>query len=345
MKQIHLNHYRVINSNEKVIQMEIKKKIVIALLLSTVILSGITLAQETMESFPGEELEERETYDVPLLGEVSAEAYPIAIFTFLIAFVDGLNPCSLWVLAFLLGIVMYAGRKKVILVGLTFLIVTASIYGLFIAGALTIFHFIAHLFWIRLLVALIAIFFAIVSIKDFFWYKKGLSFSIPEKYKPGLFAKLRGVMKKEGLITTIAATAGMAAGVALVELPCTAGLPMVWSQIIAERAITTSTYIVFLAFYVLIYLAVELVIYFSAVWRMKKIDFGKTKGRIMKLVGGSIMMMLGLIMLVDHTIMESIGWTLIAFAVAISAALITAKLYIKYGNFEKGEDNDRIQTP
>jgi len=311
-------------------KIQIKRKtILIALLIAVILLSGISLVEGSTGSKPND------TYDLPIVGEVRGDAYPLVVLTVLIAFVDGLNPCSIWVLSFLLGIVLYSGKKDVIMVGLTFLIVTALVYGLFIAGALTIFHFIAHLFWIRMIVAVIAIIFASVSIKDFFWFKKGISFTIPDRYKPGIYKKVRGLMKKEDSLTLIGATAVMAAGIALVELPCTAGFPVIWSQIVAERALETPVYIAFLILYVLIYLSIEMIIYFGAAVQMKRFDFGKKEGRIMKLVGGSIMLILGLIMLIDYTMMEDLRWTLILFALTISVTLITAKIYMILGKFDE----------
>lgn len=311
-------------------KIQIKRKtILIALLIAVILLSGISLVEGSTGSEPND------AYDLPIVGEVRGDAYPLVVLTVLIAFVDGLNPCSIWVLSFLLGIVLYSGKKDVIMVGLTFLIVTALVYGLFIAGALTIFHFIAHLFWIRMIVAVIAIIFASVSIKDFFWFKKGISFTIPDRYKPGIYKKVRGLMKKEDSLTLIVATTAMAAGIALVELPCTAGFPVIWSQIVAERALETPVYIAFLILYILIYLSIEMIIYFSAALQMKRFDFGKKEGRIIKLVGGSIMLILGLIMLIDYTMMEDLRWTLILFALTISVTLITAKIYMILGKFDE----------
>jgi len=274
-----------------------------------------------------------ESYNLPIIGEVEGDAHSLVVFTGLIAFVDGLNPCSIWVLSCLLGMMLYSGKKKVFLVGITFLIVTAVAYGLFIAGSLTIFHFISKLFWIRLAVAAFAIFFAAVSIKDFFWFKKGLSFTIPDKYKPKIYMKLRGLIKKEDTLTTITATAAIAAGVAIIELPCTAGFPVIWSQMISERELATTTYASFLILYIIIYLSIELVIYLFAAFQMKRFKFGEIEGRILKFVGGSIMLGLGLVMIIDPTIMHSIRWTLAIFALMILGSLAIAKIYITSGKF------------
>ncbi len=75
------------------------------------------------------------TIDVPLLGTVTLAGSSLVLSTALIGFADGINPCSLWVLAVLLAIVLHSGsRGRVLLVGSTFLLVTAAMYGLFIAG-------------------------------------------------------------------------------------------------------------------------------------------------------------------------------------------------------------------
>src|SRR5690606_26919507 len=73
--------------------------------------------------------------DLPLIGRVDLDLQSIAIGTALIAFVDGFNPCSMWVLSMLLALTLHTGsRRKVLLIGLVFLTVTAVIYALFIAG-------------------------------------------------------------------------------------------------------------------------------------------------------------------------------------------------------------------
>ncbi len=301
-----------------------KKNLLIAFLVTFLLLSGVAIAYGDGVNTEGET-----THEIPIFGEVRADS-SLLVLTLVIAFIDGFNPCSLWVLTFLIGVVIFAGRKKLLLVGLTFLIVTATIYGLFIAGALSVFQYVAHLFWIRLVVAGVAITFAAVNIKDFFWHGKGPSISLPSKYKPGVFKKVRGLMDRDNPLIVMGATAVMAAGIALVELPCTAGFPIVWSHIVAQRQLAMMVYVTLLVIYVLVYLSVELAIYLTAVWRMKSIDLEKEKGRVLTLIGGYIMLMLGSILIVDHTLMENIGLTLVAFAAAIVAALVTAKLHKKY---------------
>jgi thiol-disulfide isomerase/thioredoxin len=66
---------------------------------------------------------------VPFFGDIDLGQQSLAISTLIIGFVDGFNPCSLWVISVLLAMTLTSGsRTKVITVGLTFLIVTTLVY-------------------------------------------------------------------------------------------------------------------------------------------------------------------------------------------------------------------------
>ena len=265
--------------------------------------------------------------NVPLVGEFNLEASPILLTTMIIAFLDGFNPCSLFVLTFLLAIIVHsASRKRIFIVGITFLLVTSAVYGLFMLGVLNIMIFVTQLFWIRNLIAAIVIILGIVAIKDFLVYKEGFSFAIPDSYKSKYYKQVRRVFYTESVLPMIAATAVMALGIALVELPCTAGFPFIWSSIIAGLDLPVSYFIILFILYILIYLSVELAIFFIAVIRMRSIKMTEEKGRLLKLIGGSLMLVLGLILFIEPTFMESMIGILVAFA--SSAALVLVIYYI-----------------
>ena len=270
-----------------------------------------------------------EHISLPLIGKISVSSMPLFVVTGLIAFVDGFNPCSLWVLTLLLGIVIYSGsRKKTIIVGLTFLLVTSAAYGLFMLGLLNVFRYIGFLGWIRLVVALIAFLFGIVNIKDFFWYKRGISFTIPDKYKPKIFARIRDIMKKDRTgIALVFGTAIMALGITLVELPCTAGFPVVWTNIVAGHNLSTFTFALLFLLYILIYLLDELIVFVTMAVTLRASRMQEKHGRILKLIGGMIMLALGLTLLIKPGLLDDIGGSLIVFGIAIGISLLIVLIY------------------
>lgn len=262
--------------------------------------------------------------DIPLIGTVDLGVQPLVVTTLLVAFIDGLNPCSLWVLTLLLGLVIHSGsRGRIALVGITFLTTTALIYGAFIAGVFSVLSYILYLTWVQWLVAAFALTFGVVNIKDYFWFKTGPSFTIADSQKPGIYQGIRRLLNPQltgfGLFF---ATIAMASGIALVELPCTAGFPVIWSGIVAERGVTGVSFLLLLVVYLLIYLLIELVVFFTALVTLRMGRFQESHGRNLKLVGGMIMVALALVLVIDPKLMNDVGATLMLFVGAIALALM-----------------------
>jgi cytochrome c biogenesis protein CcdA len=244
--------------------------------------------------------------------------------TALIAFVDGFNPCSLWVLSMLLAITLHTGsRKKVLVIGLVFLTVTAAIYALFIAGLFTVLKIVSFVGWIQVVVALVALFFGIVNIKDYFFYKEGVSFTISDDKKPGIYQRIRKVMDAgDSWWGLIGGTIVLAAGVSLVEFSCTAGFPVLWTNLISAQQATAITFVLLLLLYMIIYQLDELGIFLVAVFTLKSSRIEEKHGRILKLIGGVLMLTLAIVMLVKPELMSDIEKSLIVFGIAFAITLL-----------------------
>lgn len=255
---------------------------------------------------------------------LDAQTAPTLVLTLLIGTIDGVNPCSLWVLTLLLGLVIQSGsRRRVAVVGLSFLTTTALIYGAFIAGVFGTLQLLAHLIWVRWVVAGFALVFGLVAIKDYVAFGRGISFSIPQSAKPGIYRRFRA-LGRDGhgsLAALIAASVVMAAGIALVELPCTAGFPVVWSALLAERGISGAAFWGLLGVYVLVYLLIELAIFAAAIWGLRMGRLSESGGRLLKLLGGAIMVALAAAMILAPELMSDVAGSLKLFALALALAL------------------------
>ena len=265
----------------------------------------------------------RSTLDLGPLGTIDVGQQPMFAATLLIAFVDGFNPCSLWVLTVLLAMILGTrSRARIAAVGLTFLIVTASIYGVFIAGLFAAVVVAGHLGWIQVAVAFLALAFGAVNVKDYFAFKKGFSFTIPERFKPKIYRGGREIRKDRPLLTTLAITVALAAGVALIELPCTAGFPVVWTTLVSEAGISGAGFAGLLALYILVYLSVEIAILVVAVVTLRASRLQDEHGRTLKLFGGMVMIALAIVIFIDPSIMERLTGSLVVIALAIGVSVL-----------------------
>ena len=266
-----------------------------------------------------------DTLDVPVVGEVELGTSLLAT-TALIAAVDGFNPCSLWVLSVLLAMTLHArSRRRVVLVGGTFLVVTAAVYGLFVGGLFSVLSYVGLVGWIQAAVAAVALTFAIVAIKDFFWFGRGPSFTIPDRCKPRIYRSSRGLAKAE--LSTPALVGGAAAlglGVALVELPCTAGFPVIWTNALAVQGVETPAFLGLLGVYLGVYLLDEVVVFAVVVATLRIGRFQERHGRVLKLLGGTVMLALAVALFVRPELLADLTGMLVVFGVALLLAGLLA---------------------
>jgi cytochrome c biogenesis protein CcdA/glutaredoxin len=269
---------------------------------------------------------------LPFVGAIDMAVQPLLVSTLMIAFVDGFNPCSIWILTILLALVLHSGsRGRVVLVGLTFLFTTAAIYGAFIAGVFSVLAYATYLPWVYWIVALFALTFGLVNIKDYFWFKRGFSFTIDDKHKPGIFKGFRELMVNgKSPLALIGATVVMAGGIALIELPCTAGFPVIWSGLVNANEVSGLGFLGLLAVYLLIYLLIELVIFGIAVVKLRVDRFQEGHGRILKLIGGVIMVALALVLLAAPELMSGIGSSMGVFlgAFAVTGLIVVLHRFV-----------------
>jgi len=273
-------------------------------------------------SAPGES--PSDVINVPLIGPVDLGSQSLAVSTAIIGFVDGFNPCSLWVLSILIALTLRTGsRRKILIVGFTFLTVTSLIYVLFIAGLFTMFTFVRFLGWIQIVVALVALFFALVNIKDYFWYKEGISFTIADEKKPGIYRGIRRVIDaSDSLWAMVGATVVLSAGVSTVEFSCTAGLPVLWTNLLAAQSVGPLSFALLLALYMIIYQIDEMAIFLASVFTLKSNRLEEKHGRILKLIGGTLMLSLAMTMIVDPALMNKVSTSLIVFGAAFGVAAL-----------------------
>lgn len=259
--------------------------------------------------------------DVPLIGPVEVSGDSLVLSTIVIGFIDGVNPCSLWVISVLLAIIVRTGsRRRVLTIGATFLLVTALMYAVYIAGIYSALTFVSHLGAIQIGVAVVAGIVGAVSVKDYFAFKKGLSFTIPDASKPGLYQRMRRVAGERALLPALGATVLLAIGVSLLETPCTAGFPVLWAGLLRANDVGTPETVALFALYLVPFLIDEVIVFVVAVTTLRATKLQERHGRLLKLVAGAMMLALAVTVLVNPEAMTNPLTALAVFAAALVVA-------------------------
>ena len=74
-----------------------------------------------------------------------------------------------------------------------------------------------------------------IHVKDFFAFHRGITLSIPESAKPGIYARVRKILQARHLGAALVSVVVLAFMVNLVELMCAAGLPAIYTHVLAVR--------------------------------------------------------------------------------------------------------------
>ena len=237
--------------------------------------------------------------DVPVLGPLDARQLGMPVFTILIGLVDGCNPCAMWVLLFLLSLLVNLhDRRKILAVAGTFVFVSGAVYFAFMAAWLNVFRLIGYRRWSEVALGLIAMFIGSIHIKDFFALHQGVSLSIPDAAKPGIYARVRNILAAQHIGGAIAGAIVLAVLVNLVELLCTAGLPALYSKVLSMQNYSLWGEYGYLLLYNIAYMFDDGLMVALVVLTLRQQKLQERAGRWLKLLSGVAILGLGLVLLI-----------------------------------------------
>lgn len=285
-------------------------------------------------------LEELKNITLPIIG-TDASKISLPVITFVLGLADGFNPCAFFVLFFLLSLLIHAqSRKKMLLIGGIFVFFSALVYFVFMAAWLNLFLVVGKVAIITTIAGIVAVTVALINMKDFFFYKKGVSLSIPDKLKPKLFHRMRDLLKAGSLPLIILGTVTLAITANTYELLCTFGFPMVFTRILTLYGLSTLQYYLYLIFYNIIYIIPLLVIVIAFTITLGAKKLTEWQGRILKLISGVMMLCLGLILLLKPELLNNVftALALLGIALVVSMIIILITGLIKRGKELKREE-------
>lgn len=230
---------------------------------------------------------------------------PLPLFTFIIGFVDGFNPCNMFVLTCMMALLVSTSgsRVRLYIVGLSFVATVFILYFLFMAAWLNVFQYISFISPLRIGIGILSLVAGIINCKDFLFFKQGVSLTIPDSQRGPLMKKvyaMKKVIQTGSYPVLILSAIALAVLSSLVEIPCTAGFPIIYTGILSGKVLeSTMSYYLYLAFYNLLYVFPLLMIISIFIVSFKGQPISQRQMEILKFIGGVIMIVLGIILLVN----------------------------------------------
>ena len=162
----------------------------------------------------------------------------------------------MWVLLFLLSVlVRLKDRRRMALVAGTFVLVSGAVYFAFMAAWLNVFLAVGLSDAVRIGLATLALLIGALNLKDFAAPGHGPSLSIPAAARPGLVARMHGVLQARALPAMLLGVAALAVVVNFIELLCTAGLPAIYTAVLTQYELSAAARYAYLGLYIVGYIA------------------------------------------------------------------------------------------
>jgi glutaredoxin len=277
--------------------------------------------------------------NLPLLGQLEPSALSLPVLTVLLAGLDAFNPCAFFVLLFLLSLMTHLrSRVRMALVGGVFVFCSGLVYFGFMAAWLNLFLLVGYLPLVTTGAGLVAVLVGAVSVKDFIWFKKGFSLSIPDQAKPGLYHRTRALVNAASLPAMLIGTVTLALTANAYELLCTAGFPLVFTRVLTLAELSAPAYYAYLALYNTVYVLPLLAIVAAFVVTLGARRLTESEGRTLKLLSGLMMLGLGLMLLLAPEALNSPLTALALIAAALGATVLVGWLVAHAGRSAAGRD-------
>ncbi len=243
---------------------------------------------------------QRDSIHLPIIGEIQLESLSLFLAAVVLGFVDGFNPCAMWVLIFLISMLInMKDRKRMWIIGITFLATSALVYFLIMVSWLQVAVTLTSVNWMRSFIGLIAVAFGSYNVYKFIKTRNqeiGCEVT-DEKKRSTIMERIKNIVKKQNLLLALLGVAALAVTVNLIELACSAGLPLLFTQILAYNDLSTASYFFYIGIYILLFLIDDLIIFTIAMVSMNVTGISNKYSRISTIVGGIIMLIIGFLLI------------------------------------------------
>lgn len=236
---------------------------------------------------------------IPLLGNVNMKKVSIPLVAVVLGFIDGFNPCAMWILLFLIN--MFFGmkdRKKAWILGMAFLFVSGLVYFLSMLGINFVLG-IATIKWMKIAIALFILIAGILNLKKYFKIRNeeaGCTV-VDNKKRKKLITKIKKIMDSKTFLLSLIGIITLAVSVNLIELACSLGFPLIFTEILTINNIKGITKIIYLLIYIFFYMIDDMAVFGISMITVEATGITNKYNKLCTLISAIIMILIGLLLL------------------------------------------------
>ena len=244
--------------------------------------------------------------NLPVFGKVKSNEVSLPLLALVLGFIDGFNPCAMWILLFLITMLINTkDRKRMWILGLTFIVTSGLVYLMFMLTWLNLAVFISKAELIRILVALVSFIVGFINLKKYYesTKKEDGCDVVDKKNRKEIINRITKIIKEKSFIMAIIGIIILAASVNIIELMCSVGIPLLFTQILAMNNLSAGSYALYMFIYIFFFLIDDIVIFALAMITHKVTGISTKYNKYSHLIAGIIILLIGLLLLINPSIL------------------------------------------
>lgn len=247
-------------------------------------------------------------FTVPIIGEVNPKNISLPLVSAVIGLVDGFNPCAMWVLLFLISLMIgMKNRKRMWCLGIAFLLSSAIVYFAFMMTWINVAGMFSSSKIIEILVAIVALLGGGVNLYHFIKEVRakdvGCSVTNNAKKKK-IMVRAKEIVTENSFLLALGGVIILAVSVNIIELACSAGLPILFAQILAMNDLSSAQTLFYNILYIVFFLIDDIIVFVIAMTTMKITGISNKYNKYAHLIGGIIMLLIGFLMIINPSILK-----------------------------------------
>ena len=254
--------------------------------------------ENTIESYLDENTKTNNTYTIPILGKIEAKNASIILIAIILGFIDGFNPCAMWILLLLINMcISIKDKKKMLIVCSTFIITSGIIYFLSMLGIGFILD-LTTISYIRNIIAILAIILGIYNLYTYLKTRKQTGCHVVKKEKrKTIITKINNILNNKNTLLMFGGTIILATSVSLVEMACSLGFPTIFLELLSINNIHSFLKVTYLLIYILFYLIDDIIVLFLSIKAFETKGISTKYNKYVHLIGGLIMILMGVLLI------------------------------------------------
>ena len=236
---------------------------------------------------------------IPILGNVNVKSVSIPLVAVILGFIDGFNPCAMWILLFLINMLFrIKNKKKAWILGLIFLFVSGLIYFLSMLGINFVLS-VATIKWMKIAIAIFILIAGIFNLRKYFKERKekiGCTI-VDDKKRKKIVKKMRDIIESKSFIFSVIGISILAISVNLIELACSLGFPVIFTELLSINNIVGLTKIVYLLIYIFFYMIDDILVFSISMFTLEATGITNKYNKLCTLVSAIIMIIMGLLLI------------------------------------------------